>query len=109
MWYLDLPSQKKLSETTNAVYHTALTPGLVGSSAFQQQLQQLQTQHQLTIIAPPALMEDPTAYLLSSSVEQSLYCIYRGSTRIRAIKRVAHQLQIRQQVDRSRMYTLWVE
>ena len=97
VWCLDLPSQKKLSETTNAVYHTALTPGLVNSSAFQQQLQQLQTQHQLTIIAPPALTEDPTAYLLSSSVAQSLYCIYRGSTRIRAIKRVVHQLQIRQQ------------
>ena len=109
VWHLDLPSQKKLSETTNAVYHTTLTPGLVGSSAFQQQLQQLQTQHQLTIIAPPALTEDPTAYLLSSSVAQSLYCIYRGSTRIRAIKRVVHQLQIRQQVDRSRMHTLWVE
>lgn len=109
VWHLDLPSQKKLSETTNAVYHTALTPGLVNSSAFQQQLQQLQTQHQLTIIAPPALTEDPTAYLLSSSVAQSLYCIYRGSTRIRAIKRVVHQMLIRQQVDRSRMHTLWVE
>lgn len=86
-----------------------LTPGLVSSSAFQQQLQQLQTQHQLTIIAPPALTEDPTAYLLSSSVERSFYCIYRGSTRVRAIKRVVHQLQIRQQLDHSRIETLWIE
>ena len=82
---------------------------MIGSSAFQQQLKQLQTQHQLTIIVPPALTKDPTAYLLSSSVEQSFYGIYRGSTRIRAIKRVVHQLQIRQQLDRSRIHTLWVE
>lgn len=109
VWYLDLANQKKVSEESNGVYHTTLTPGMIGSSAFQQQLKQLQTQHQLTIIVPPALTKDPTAYLLSSSVEQSLYGIYRGSTRIRAIKRVVHQLQIRQQLDRSRIHTLWVE
>ncbi len=109
VWYLDLAEQQAVSETPSAVYHTTLTPGLVSSSAFQQQLQQLQTQHQLTIIAPPALTEDPTAYLLSSSVERSLYCIYRGSTRVRAIKRVVHQLQIRQQLDHSRIETLWIE
>ena len=109
VWDLDLASQKKVSEESNGVYHTTLTPGLIGSSAFQQQLKQLQTQHQLTIIVPPALTKDPTAYLLSNSVEQSLYCIYRGSTRIRAIKQAVHQLQIRQQLDHSRMQTLWVE
>lgn len=108
VWYLDLANQKKASEGSNGVYHTTLTPGLIGSSAFEQQLKQLQTQHQLTIIVPPALTKDPTAYLLNS-LEQSLYCIYRGSTRIGAIKRVVHQLQIRQQLDRSHIHTLWVE
>ncbi|MDD6928413.1 MAG: hypothetical protein SOW36_05595 [Porphyromonas sp.] len=109
VWHLDLAEQKAASKTPSDVYHSTLTPGLVGSTAFQQQLKQLQTQHQLTIIAPPALTKDPTAYLLSSILEQSLYCIYRGSTRVRAIKRVVHQLQIRQQLDRSRIETLWIE
>lgn len=108
VWYLDLANQKKASKGSNGVYHTTLTPGLIGSSAFEQQLKQLQTQHQLTIIVPPALTKDPTAYLLNS-LEQSLYCIYRGSTRIGAIKRVVHQLQNRQQLDRSHIHTLWVE
>ena len=109
VWHLDLAEQKAVSKTPSDVYHTTLTPGLISSTAFQQQLKQLQTQHQLTIIASPALMEDPTAYLLSSSVEQSLYCIYRGSTRVRAIKRIVHQLQIRQLLDRSRIEILWIE
>ena len=109
VWHLDLAEQKAVSKTTSDVYHTTLTPGLISSTAFQQQLKQLQTQHQLTIIASPALMEDPTAYLPSSSVEQSLYCIYRGSTRVRAIKRIVHQLQIRQLLDRSRIEILWIE
>ena len=109
MWHLDLAEQKAVSKTPSDVYHTTLTPGLISSTAFQQQLKQLQTQHQLTIIASPALMEDPTAYLLSSSVEQSLYCIYRGSTRVRAIKRIVHQLQIRQLLDHSRIEILWIE
>lgn len=109
VWHLDLAEQKAVSKTPSDVYHTTLTPGLISSTAFQQQLKQLQTQHQLTIVASPALMEDPTAYLLSSSVEQSLYCIYRGSTRVRAIKRIVHQLQIRQLLDRSRIEILWIE
>lgn len=109
VWHLDLAEQKAVSKTPSDVYHTTLTPGLISSTAFLQQLKQLQTQHQLTIIASPALMEDPTAYLLSSSVEQSLYCIYRGSTRVRAIKRIVHQLQIRQLLDRSRIEILWIE
>lgn len=109
VWHLDLAEQKAVSKAPSDVYHTTLTPGLISSTAFQQQLKQLQTQHQLTIIASPALMEDPTAYLLSSSVEQSLYCIYRGSTRVRAIKRIVHQLQIRQLLDRSRIEILWIE
>lgn len=109
VWHLDLAEQKAVSKTPSDVYHTTLTPGLISSTAFQQQLKQLQTQHQLTIIASPALMNDPTAYLLSSSVEQSLYCIYRGSTRVRAIKRIVHQLQIRQLLDRSRIEILWIE
>lgn len=109
VWHLEPASRHKPAPPKEGVYRTQLTPGLVGSADFQQQLKQLQAQHQLLIIAPPALTKAPTAYLLADSVAQSFYCIYRGGTAIRAIGLVVKQLQIRRHIDLSRLHTLWVE
>lgn len=109
VWSLDLPSKKMTDKPQKAVCHTQLTPGLIGSTAFQQQMQQLQTQYQLLIIVPPALAQDPLAYSLSERVEQSYCAIYREATRIRSIRRVVKQMEVRQQLNLSKWHTLWID
>ena len=108
VWHLDLAGNKATDKSREATYHTQLSPGLIGSTAFQQQMQQLQTQYQLLLIVPPVLVKDSLAYPLSERVEQTYCAIYREGTRIRAIQRVVKQMEIRQQLDLSKWHMLWI-
>ena len=110
IWHLSLSGEGISSETGGNVYHTAITPGMLSSAPFRQQLERLQMQYPLLFIDAPALSVSTASYLLSESFSlQTFCCVYRGGSKLRDIKRIVQDLQIRQQLALSRWHTLWIK
>lgn len=103
-----LATARQATRNYDGLETIVLQPGLLGSKELEERFRQMEQEHQLLFIIPPAINKSDAGYILMPQGQQILTFIYEDTTALPHLKDLEQGLSVRA-LDNLNLSSIWVE